>query len=88
MTIGLAVGPAAVAFAAGTSTCDSYSQKCPVVKGEKFQKPPAVQGDRITQSPLPFTGADIAGYTLAGAAAVGGGALIVVAGRRRRRLAV
>jgi hypothetical protein len=33
---------------------------------------------------LPFTGADVAGISIVGAALVGGGSFLVVAGRRRR----
>jgi LPXTG-motif cell wall-anchored protein len=86
LTAGLVGAPAAAAFAATTpTTCDAYSQTCPTVKGEHFQKPPAVQGSHIPSSQLPFTGADVAAFSLAGAAAIGGGAAFVVVGRRRRR---
>jgi len=89
LTAGLVGAPAAAAFAATPATCDAYSQTCPPkVQGQKFQKPPAVEGSHIPSSQLPFTGADIAAYSLAGAAAIGGGAVFVAAGRRRRRASV
>lgn len=75
------IGAPAIAFAAGTGTCDAYSQSCANVEGKKITKPPAVQG-----SQLPFSGADIVGYSLAGVVTVGAGVAFGVAGRRRRRV--
>ena len=83
LATGIAAAPATAAFAAGTTTCDAYSHQCTTVEGKKIQKPPpAVAPEQAT---LPFTGAEILGMSVAGAAAVGGGVALVVAGRRRRR---
>ena len=82
LAIGLVAAPATSAFAAGTTTCDAYSHQCTTVEGKKIVQPPAVAPQEST---LPFTGAEILGMSVAGAAALGGGAVLVVAGRRRRR---
>lgn len=84
LAAGVSVAPATAAFAAGTTTCDAYSHKCTTVEGKKITQPPAVAPQNAT---LPFTGAEILGMSVAGAAALGGGVVLVVAGRRRRRTA-
>src|SRR4051812_15158547 len=55
--------------------------------GIRYRAGTEVVGASLQQpaASLPFTGAEIAGMTVAGAAAVGGGALLLLAGRRRRR---
>ena len=85
LATGIAVAPAASAFAAGTTTCDAYSHKCTTVEGKKITKPPTSVLPQ--QDQLPFTGAEILGMSAAGLAALGGGTALVVAGRRRRRAA-
>jgi LPXTG-motif cell wall-anchored protein len=85
---GLAVAPAGAALAASpAASCDAYSQHCPTVKGNHFHKPPVVKGERFVRGPLPFTGADVAAFSIVGAGAIAGGAIFVVAGRRRRAVA-
>lgn len=83
--LGAVLTPTA-AFAAGNpGTCDSYSHTC--VKPQHYQRYHHTQVlplHETSPSTLPFTGADIAGMSLAGLAALGGGAALVVAGRRRR----
>lgn len=85
--VGVALAPA-TAFAATGATCDSYSHTC--VKHQhysQFHHTQVLPLHVTTPSTLPFTGADIAGMSLAGLAAIGGGAALVVAGRRRRATA-
>jgi len=82
--LGVALTPA-TAFAATGGTCDSYSHTC--VKPQHYQRYHHTQVlplHETSPSTLPFTGADIAGMSLAGLAAIGGGAALVAAGRRRR----
>lgn len=85
--LGAVLTPTA-AFAAGNATCDSYSHTC--VKPQhfsRFHKTQVLPLQQSSPSTLPFTGADIAGMSLAGLAALGGGAALVAAGRRRRATA-
>ena len=57
------------------------------VLGEKQTRKPAVQGEKVTQTPgsLPMTGADVAAMVMTGLIGLGVGSALLVAGGRRRR---